>query len=101
MAVGRIQDRVALITGGGTGIGRASGVLFAREGASVLVSGLDDDPLREVVDTIQRAGGCAAYVVGDVRRADDARRMVEATIEHFERLDILFNNAGIEFVASI
>jgi NAD(P)-dependent dehydrogenase (short-subunit alcohol dehydrogenase family) len=97
----RLHDKAALITGGGSGIGRASAILFAREGARVMVAGFQEETLRETVDTIATEGNAAAYVVGDVRSAIDAERIVAATIERWGRIDVLFNNAGIEFVGEI
>lgn len=96
---GRVEGKVALITGGGTGIGRASAILFAREGARVVVSGPVEGPLVQVVDEIQAENGMASFVCGDVRNADDAAKMVSTAVERYGGLDILFNNAGIEFVA--
>ena len=95
----RLADKVALITGGTSGIGRATAILFAREGAAVAVSGRSEERGREVVAEIQRAGGRAIFVRADVRRAEDCRRSVEETVAAFGRLDVLFNNAGV-FVAN-
>ncbi len=91
----RLAERVALITGGTSGIGRATAVLFAREGARVAITGRNDDRGREVVEEIKRDGGAAIFVRADVRLAEDCRRAVEETVEAFGRLDVLFNNAGV------
>jgi NAD(P)-dependent dehydrogenase (short-subunit alcohol dehydrogenase family) len=92
---------VALITGGASGIGRASAILFAREGGRVIVADRDADAAHEVLQTIQQEGGEAACSEGDVRKTTDAERMVAETVARFGRIDILFNNAGIELVAPI
>lgn len=98
---GRLRGKVAIITGGGTGIGRAAAILFAREGARIIVTGPEEGPLAEVVRQIEGVGGTATAVRGDVRVATDAARMVDEAVDHHGGLDILFNNAGIEFVAAI
>ncbi len=91
----RLADRVALITGGTSGIGRATAVLFAQEGAPVAVTGRNEGRGREVVAVIEKAGGRALFIRSDVRLAADCRRAVEETLKTFKRLDILFNNAGV------
>jgi NAD(P)-dependent dehydrogenase (short-subunit alcohol dehydrogenase family) len=92
---------VVLVTGGGSGIGQASCRLFAQEGARVMVGGLPENALREVAEAIRADGHAADHVAGDVRVAADAERMVAATVDRFGQIDVLFNNAGIEFVAPI
>ncbi len=91
----RLVGKVALITGGTSGIGRATALLFAREGAKVAITGRDEARGQEVVADIEQAGGAAIFVRSDVRLADDCRRAVEETLHAFGRLDILFNNAGV------
>lgn len=91
----RLGGKRALITGGGTGIGRATAHLFAREGAQVMVSGRRRSELEETVRLIEEDRGHAALVQGDVSRPEDAERMVAETIEAFGGLDVLVNNAGI------
>jgi NAD(P)-dependent dehydrogenase (short-subunit alcohol dehydrogenase family) len=91
----RFEDKVVLITGGTSGIGRATALLFARDGAKVAVAGRDEGRGREVVDEIEKAGGAALFLRCDVRLADDCRRVVEETVHAFGRLDVLFNNAGV------
>ncbi len=93
----RLKGKVALITGGTLGMGRATAILFAREGAAVAVTARNEGPGREVVSAIEKEGGRAIFVRSDVRVAADCRRVVEATIEAFGRIDILFNNAGVWF----
>jgi NAD(P)-dependent dehydrogenase (short-subunit alcohol dehydrogenase family) len=94
----RLQDKVALITGAGSGIGRESALLFAREGASVVVADLNDQAGAAVADELRAAGGQAIFVHADVSRAADAEGMVRAAEASFGKLDVLFNNAGISHI---
>jgi NAD(P)-dependent dehydrogenase (short-subunit alcohol dehydrogenase family) len=91
----RLQGKVALITGGTSGIGRATAVLFAREGAKVAIVGRDEVRGREVVAEIEQAGGMALFLRCDVRLAEECERAVDETVRALGRLDILFNNAGV------
>lgn len=91
----RLADKVALITGAGSGIGRESAQLFAREGARVVVADLNEDAARETVALIEQEGGQAAAVSGDVSRADDVKAMIQFAEDKFGKLNVLFNNAGI------
>lgn len=91
----RLDGKVALITGGTSGIGRATAVLFAREGADVAITGRDGSRGVAVVDEIVAAGGEGIFVAADVRSGTDCERSVARTLEAFGRLDILFNNAGV------
>jgi NAD(P)-dependent dehydrogenase (short-subunit alcohol dehydrogenase family) len=100
-ATGRLAGRVALITGGGSGIGRASALLFAREGARLVVAGWVAAEVEDVVAEIRSGGGEAVGAVGDVGLAADAERMVRTALERFGRLDVLVNSAGQELVASV
>jgi NAD(P)-dependent dehydrogenase (short-subunit alcohol dehydrogenase family) len=91
----RLAKKVAVITGGTSGIGEATAILFAKEGASVAITGRNEERGRQVRDTIIRAGGTAIFVAADVRQAEQCRHVVEQTMSAFSHLDILFNNAGI------
>lgn len=91
----RLKDKVALVTGGGSGIGRATALLFAREGARVMVSDLRAESAQTTARAIGEEGGQADAVAGDVSRARDAQAMVRATVERFGRLDVLVNSAGV------
>jgi NAD(P)-dependent dehydrogenase (short-subunit alcohol dehydrogenase family) len=91
----RLQGKVALITGGTSGIGSATAIRFAQEGARVAITGRDAGRGGEVVDTIVADGGQAIFIRSDVRLAEECRRAVEQTLERFGQIDILFNNAGV------
>jgi NAD(P)-dependent dehydrogenase (short-subunit alcohol dehydrogenase family) len=91
----RLINKVALITGGNSGIGRATALLFAKEGAKVALTGRDEDRGRLVVTEIREASGMAIFIPSDVRFARECRQAVDETLRQFGRLDILFNNAGI------
>jgi NAD(P)-dependent dehydrogenase (short-subunit alcohol dehydrogenase family) len=97
----RLDGRVALITGGTSGIGRATAGLFAREGARIAITGRSEPRGQAVVAEITQAGGSALFIAADVRRAEDCRRAVEATVDAFGRVDILFNNAGVFFPKTV
>lgn len=91
----RLPDKVALITGAGSGIGRASALLFAKEGAHIVVVDVNDEGGQETVALVQAQGGRATYIHADVSQAGDCEQMVAVAEREFGRLNILFNNAGI------
>jgi NAD(P)-dependent dehydrogenase (short-subunit alcohol dehydrogenase family) len=93
--MGSLTGKRALITGGASGIGRATALLFAREGATVAVADLDEAGGQSVVQTIVDAGGQAIFVLCDVTQSADCERAVQLTVAELGGLDILFNNAGI------
>jgi NAD(P)-dependent dehydrogenase (short-subunit alcohol dehydrogenase family) len=93
----RLAGKVALITGGTSGIGRATAVLFAREGARVVLTGRDEVRGRVVLHEVKTAGSEAIFVRADVSSAEDCRRAVEETLKTYKRVDVLFNNAGVFF----
>ena len=100
----RLQNKVVLITGASSGFGRASALLFAAEGASIVVAditekplagGFEDDLEHPTADLIRDKGGHATFVKCDVTKADEVDAAVAAAVENFGRLDVMFNNAGI------
>lgn len=91
----RLENKVALITGAGSGIGCETALLFAKEGAKVVAVDINDAGGQETVKTIQSGGGQAIYVHADVSKAADCEAMVRTAEETFGKLDVLFNNAGI------
>jgi NAD(P)-dependent dehydrogenase (short-subunit alcohol dehydrogenase family) len=93
---GRFAGKVAFVTGGGTGIGRAAALAFAREGASVVVADVSERGNQETARMIEEDGGRTLAVRCDVARAEDVKAALDKTIEAFGRLDFAFNNAGVE-----
>jgi NAD(P)-dependent dehydrogenase (short-subunit alcohol dehydrogenase family) len=93
---GELKGKVALITGGTTGIGRDTAVLFARHGARVVITGRREAEGNETISLVKAAGGDGIFVRGDVSKAADVQAFVQKTVEKFGRLDLAFNNAGIE-----
>ncbi|MDF0751098.1 SDR family oxidoreductase [Marinobacter sp. 71-i] len=90
-----LQNKVAIVTGASSGIGRATALLFAGEGARVVLGARRRSELEQVVEEIETLGGEAIAVVGDVQDEEHARALVETAVDHFGGLDIAFNNAGI------
>ena len=91
-----LQGKVGMITGGTSGIGREAAVLFAKAGAKVVVAGRREVEGKETVELVRAAGGDGLFVKTDVSRAADIQALVRKTVEKFGRLDVAFNNAGIE-----
>ena len=91
----KLDGKVALITGGNSGIGSATAALLAKEGAAVVITGRNQERGEQIVRAITDAGGKALFVQADVRFADDCKRSVDETLERFGRIDVLFNNAGV------
>lgn len=91
----RLRDKVALITGAGSGIGMEAALLFSNEGAGIVAVDVNDDAGKETVKQIESKGGKAIYVHADVSKGDDCNKMVAAAEQNFGKLNILFNNAGI------
>src|SRR3984893_12742985 len=90
------EGKVALVTGALTGIGRAAAIIFAQEGAHIVVSGRGDKQGQELVAELQGLGAEAIFVRSDVRKDEEVRNLVDQTVERFGRLDIAVNNAGTE-----
>ena|SRR5437763_16464015 len=92
---GRLDGKAAIVTGAGAGIGEAIAQKFVNEGAKVVVAGLPDDPVEDVVRTIRACGGVAEPFLGDLAEEKDAKACVALAIDVFGKLDILVNNAGV------
>jgi NAD(P)-dependent dehydrogenase (short-subunit alcohol dehydrogenase family) len=97
----KLHGKVALITGGNSGIGSATAALFAKEGAAVVITGRNKERGEQVVQAINDAGGEAMFLTADVRFADDCRQAVEQTLRRFGKIDVLFNNAGVFYPKSV
>ena len=92
----RVKDKVALITGGGSGIGRATAMLFASEGARVVIADYNVEGGERTLRAVKEAGGDAIFHAADVANHSEVEALVNKTVEHYGRLDCAFNNAGIE-----
>jgi NAD(P)-dependent dehydrogenase (short-subunit alcohol dehydrogenase family) len=97
----KLQDKTAIVTGGGMGIGKAIALLFAEEGANIVVADIDRDAGQATVSEIEGAGGQAIFVLCDVSNSDQVKTLVETTIQTFGGVDILINNAGISGPGSV
>ncbi len=97
----QFENKVVLITGGTSGIGRVTAVAFAKEGAKVVVSGRRKAEGAETVTLVEKAGGQGLFVQADVSDEEQVKKLVQTTVDHFGRLDIAFNNAGIESVSPL
>ena len=91
--MGRLEGKVAIITGGNSGVGAATALKFAEEGAKVVITARREEPLLEVAEKIREAGGEVLSVVSDISK--DAKRIVAETLDTFGKIDILINNAGV------
>jgi NAD(P)-dependent dehydrogenase (short-subunit alcohol dehydrogenase family) len=96
-----LQNKVAVVVGGGTGIGRATAMLFAAEGAAVALFGRREALLADTVTAIRKAGGAAVHVAGDVAREADVARLIDATIAAHGGIDILVNAAAVRAPAAL
>jgi len=95
-----LEGKVGLVTGGTSGIGRETAILFAKAGAKVVVTGRREAEGKETIDIVRAAGGEGLFVKADVSKAADVDQFVQKTVEKFGRLDVAFNNAGVEGVLS-
>lgn len=93
--MGRLQDKVAVITGGNSGVGAATALLFAKEGAKVVISARRQAQLEEVATKIREAGGEVLAIVSDISKREDADNLIKKTLETYGKIDILVNNAGV------
>jgi len=96
----KLKEKVAVITGAGAGIGEATALLFAKEGAKVCCNSISGSALK-IVEKIKKAGGKAIFIQADVSKEEDAKRIINKTLEAYEKIDILFNNAGIVLGGSL
>ena len=93
--MGRLDDKVAVITGSGRGIGNAIAMLFSREGACVVINDIDEAVALETARGIEAGGGQAVVCVADIRKPEEARKLMDTAVGKFGKLDILVNNAGV------
>ena len=93
----RLEGKVAIVTGATAGMGRAAAELFAQEGAKVVLCGRRESLGQEIVDVIKGRGGEATFVTADVAKAEDVKRVVDTAVSSYGKLDVLFNNAGIDY----
>jgi NAD(P)-dependent dehydrogenase (short-subunit alcohol dehydrogenase family) len=98
--MGRVKDKVALVTGGAMGIGRACAMTLAREGAAVVVTDIQDADGNKVVEEINASGGDARYIHHDVSQEDQWQAVIAELLANYDRLDVLVNNAGIAIAAA-
>ena len=92
----QFTDKVALVTGGTSGIGKATAIAFAKEGAKVVISGRREEEGKETVELIEKAGGKGKFVKSDVSQESDIKKLIDETVSSFNRIDFAFNNAGID-----
>lgn len=97
----RLENKVAIITGGGTGIGKETALLFAKEGAKVVITDINQESGNQTVKDVQEMGGEALYIRHDVSKEEDWKKVAEDTIKAFGKVDILFNNAGIYIIKPV
>src|SRR5437762_6427664 len=101
MKDGKLSGKVALVTGGTSGIGKTTAIAFARAGAKVVLTGRREKEGAQVVDEIRKLGGDAAFVRADVAKDADVKAMVDFTVGKYGRLDVAFNNAGVEWTGPL
>ncbi len=97
----KLEGKVAIVTGAGSGIGKASAEVFAEEGAQVVVADWNKETGEQTAETIRRTGGEAIYCSADVSNARDAEAMVDAAVQRYGQLNVLFNNAAIQIMAKL
>ncbi len=92
----KFENRIALVTGGGSGIGRSTCLAFSREGAKIVVSDINEKTGQETLDMVRKIGGEGIFIQADVTQSSQVAMLIEETLQHYKRLDCAFNNAGIE-----
>lgn len=97
----RLQDKVIIITGAGSGIGKETAILFAKEGATVIVNDFIKESGEKTVAEIEATNGKALFIQGDVTNTEDVKHLVDEVIRKFTRVDVLFNNAGISGIGRL
>lgn len=97
----KLQGKVAIVTGSTSGMGKATALLFAREGAKVVITGRNEKRAKEVVDQIKSEGNEAIYVLVDTSKVEDVKLLVDKTVEKYGTIDILYNNAGALSMSSL
>src|SRR5262245_57202051 len=97
----RFTNKVVIVTGGTSGIGKVTAIAFAKGGAKVVRSGRREKEGLAVVEEIKKAGGVAHFVQADVAKEADVKRLVDETVRKFGRLDVAFNNAGVEWTGAL
>jgi len=97
----RLKNKIAIVTGSGSGIGQSSAVLFAKEGAKVVVADINEQGGNETLALINEAGGKGLFVKTDITKEDDIKHLIDTTVKEFGGLNILFNNAGIDLAYTI
>jgi NAD(P)-dependent dehydrogenase (short-subunit alcohol dehydrogenase family) len=97
----RLSDKVAIVTGAGSGIGKATAAVLAAEGAKVIVADWNKDTGAETAATIGQGGGQSVFCYADVSKREDVQRMVNTALDHYARLDVLVNNAAIPLMAQL
>ncbi|MFZ4453596.1 SDR family NAD(P)-dependent oxidoreductase [Salibacterium aidingense] len=99
--MGKLDDKTAIITGGAAGIGRQTAILFAREGANVVITDVDENKGKQVLEEIKAINGNALFIKHDVSQENEWKTVVTQTTQQFNHIDILFNNAGIYIIKPI
>ncbi len=94
----RLRGKIAIITGAGSGIGKSTALLFAREGATVIINDLDEEKGKETVAEIKNGGGTGHFIRADVTNPEQVQAMVDEVVQRYGKIDVLFNNAGISGV---
>lgn len=97
----KLKDKVVLITGSGSGIGKSTALLFAKEGATVVVNDISVEKGQQTVAEITQQGGAASFIYADVTEPTSVQEMIAQIIDRYERIDVLFNNAGISCIGAL